>query len=381
MEFGFYLATQIIFGEGTRFKLGEQIKCLKIQHPLVVTDTFLKSTEWGKDIIKQLENHTIYDGVIPNPTCASVDECVKKYKENGCDGIIVFGGGSAIDTAKGCAAIVGGNSSVRDYLDGCGEHKWEIKDCPPIIAIPSTAGTGSEVSQYAVITDEKTKIKDSISSGEIYPKIAIIDPEVTWSLPNEMTIATGLDVLSHALESLTSTINNPITDLLAIEAIGLVFDHLPQCLEQGAKEAREKMAYASMLAGIAMSHCCGTLPHSMGCPLSGHCSVPHGLAVGVLQIPTLEIIGSKCHIQLNRLMQRLDSSFVPQNEESSVNAVIQKIHDLFHELDCPEDLEEYDLSEEKIKLMVQDAFVHGCTKLTPVRISKEQIEHLYFQLQ
>ncbi|WPK69233.1 NAD-dependent methanol dehydrogenase [Eubacterium callanderi] len=380
-EFNFYLPVKILFGEGIRNKVAQEAKVYGIKKPLIITDSFLKETEWGKLITEQFYGAVVFDKVIPNPTIASVNECADYFKKNNCDGIVAFGGGSTLDTAKACATLAYNNESIAVFFDGNGENKQIASQYAPIIAIPSTSGTGSEVSQYAVITDEKTKIKDSITSVGIYPKVALIDPEITWNLPKALTISTGLDVLSHAIESITSTIDNPLTDILAAEVIRIVLEWLPKCLQIGNKEARAQMAYASMLAGIAMSHCCGTLPHGMGCPLSGHCGVPHGLAVGVFQTRVLKMIEKQCDDHLKRAINYLDRKYESTNQISATDALIYKINHLFEELGYEQNLKEFNITDEQIKRMAEDALIHGCTSLTPVKISKDEIIKLYQEIQ
>ena len=379
--FSFYSAAHLLFGESVRHRAPECAALAGMKRPCIVSDAFLLGCDFGRELTASLPAAAVFSQVLTNPTIASADACAQFCRAQGCDGLIALGGGSAIDTAKAAAVAFAGGSAA-DFLDGRGEAKRPVPaDCLPVIAIPTTSGTGSEVSQYAVLTDPATRRKDSISSERIYPVYALVDPEVTWQLPAALTVSTGLDVLSHALESITSTISNPLTDLLALEAIRIVFEWLPRCGGPQNTEARSQMAYASSLAGLAMSHCCGTLPHGMGCPLSGHCGVPHGLAVGVLQVPALRLIAVPCRAQLERVARCLDPAFCAQTDTAAADYLIARIGALFDALHCRKDLRDYHITDQQIEAMVPDAMAHGCTGLTPVPVSAGTVAQIYHSLQ
>lgn len=272
--------------------------------------------------------------------------------------------------------IGGGVHVIKGGIDLSLANNLATAACLPVIAIPTTAGTGSEISQYAVLTNAKTQRKDSISSEFLYPRWALVDPEVTFGLPAGLTVSTGLDVLSHAIESITSTIENPLTDLLAAEAISLVFAWLPRCNSTDDHEARNHMSYASSLAGLAMSHCCGTLPHAMGCPLSGHCGVPHGLAVGVLQKATLQLISAKSNDKLTFIAEYLDPNW-RSSTATAADYICARIDTLFASLGRDPRLSEFHISNEQIEQMIPDALAHGCASLTPVKTDAEMIRKIY----
>lgn len=380
MNFNFLLDTNIVFGRGARKELYQKVSELEIKNPCIITDEILLTTEFGEEIRNQFEKAPVFSKILPNPTLGVVNECGRFCKEQGCDGIIVLGGGSCIDTAKGASVAAVSDQGIEVFLDREGEKRKEVqRDILPVIAIPTTAGTGSEVSQYSVLTDEKTLRKESISSTNLYPKVAIVDSQVTEQLPKFMTACTGLDVLSHGMEALLSTIENEMTNLFALEAIKLVFEWLPKCGGEENVAAREKMSYASLLAGIAMSHCCGILPHGMGCPLSGHCQVPHGLAAGVLQIPAIELVEKVKEKQLDRIVSYVFPEAKTRNI-SSGEQLIHAINKLFQQLEISNDFKQYNVTDEKIQKMAQDAMVHGCTGLNPTKVTQEDIKRIYKRL-
>ena len=221
-EFNYFMPTKIVFGNGYIDKVEEYIKKYGINKLCLITDSFLAETSFGQKLIESINGVKVFTEVEINPGIQSINACAQKIKEWDCDGIIALGGGSSIDTAKAASVCALSGESIHKYLDG-NPDKIEIKNTLPVIAIPTTSGTGSEVSQYAVITDEKSLRKDSITSEHIYPKVAIVDPVLTTGLSVRLTIATGLDVLSHAMESMFSKIRNSFTEILALEAIRTVF--------------------------------------------------------------------------------------------------------------------------------------------------------------
>lgn len=380
--FQFLLNTKIIFGQDQINALKNELCELKAKKIMIVTDKGLMKAGIVDRIISIIEktqfDYYIYDEVIANPTTMVVDEAAKKCNEEGCNVLVAIGGGSAMDTAKGISVIANNEGSSFDYLDGRGENKREIINTPlSIIAIPTTAGTGSEVSFYSVLTDPETKIKDSISSHKIYPQTAIIDPVLTEKLPPFITACTGLDVLGHALEAYTSTIENSMTDLFALQAIKIVFESLSDAVNKGDLQSRTNMSYASMLAGIAMSHCGATIPHALGCPLTGHTGMPHGLAVGILQIPMLEFNKENLQEKIKHILQYINSDDVDMQDGEYHKYLIRNIEQLIQKIDIEEALKQYSIDESTIELMSNDAFIHGCRLINPREVLLEDIKYIY----
>jgi alcohol dehydrogenase class IV len=381
IDFEYFIGTKVDFGEGKLKKIPQKLKEFGIHTPCLVADSVLFKQDFVQELIREIPNLTVYTNVVANPTIDSVNECAQWFLQHDCDGMIALGGGSTMDTVKGASVVATTGKSVEYFLDGCTQNRELVpQKLVPFIAVPTTSGTGSEVSQYAVITNETTHRKDSISSFHIYPVYAVVDPAVTYGLPAPVTIATGLDVLSHAIEGITSTIENPIADLLALEAIRKVFCFLPDAVHTGDHQARAEMALASLMAGMAMSHCCGTLPHGMGCPLSGHCDVPHGLAVGVLQIPTIELLQDVCDEQFRRIAAYLDSGWESRYSKTAAQYLIMRITELFKQINRSPDLKEFHITEEQIDAMTVDAKVHGCTGLMPIAVDEETMKQIYQRL-
>ena len=376
-NFDFFCPTKIEFGENFIEKIPEYLKSLDIKKPMIVTDKFLAQTPLISKAIKNISGGVLFDDITPNPTNTIVMKMKKVIEDNGVDGLVVIGGGSPIDSAKAAAVVAYTNNDVRDYYDSA-KNKLSIEKALPIIALPTTSGTGSEVSKYSVITESQTNLKQSLTSDFIYPKVAIIDPILTVGMPKNVTVSTGLDVLSHALESFASTIENPFTNILALKSVELTFENLNKArLDGNNLEARANMSFAAILAGVAMSHCCGTIGHAIGCQLTSEYDVPHGIACAVIQKKALDYVGDKVG-NIKMLVDYLDKSNCDIND--AVPTLKRKLEELFTQLETKMDLKDYTMTSEGIHKMAKDAMAHGCMGLNPVEIQIEDVVNLFEEL-
>ena len=196
-----------------------------------------------QDLMSEKVNYHIYDNIDPNPRLIHVDNGVIQFMEQGCNLVVAVGGGSTIDVAKGICVVAKNGGKCFDYLDGRSEKKRAIIDAYPLIAVPTTAGTGSEVTMYSVIMDDNL-VKDSITSTYVYPSIAVIDPLLMMQVPREIVVYTGLDAFAHALEAYTSNIPNALCDVFSLEALKLIFEWLPIAVNENTLQSKEKMAFA-----------------------------------------------------------------------------------------------------------------------------------------
>jgi len=273
--FKYYQPTEIRFGRGTVNEVGKIVRMWG-KRCLIVS---VKAGNVFGPLYERIQSHlqeagvafTHFDGVIPNPTTDSITEGAKLAKEFAADVVLGVGGGSSIDTAKAIAVEATHPGTAWDYL--------YFKNQPtektlPIIAVSTTSGTGSQVTQVAVLTDPKTKTKSAIYNSIIYPRVAIVDPELMLSVPKHITASTGFDAFCHAFESYLHVGRSPYTDLLAREAMRLVAKYLPEVVDNGSyQEGREAMAWADTLAGLCIANAGVTLPHGIGMTISGYC--PH----------------------------------------------------------------------------------------------------------
>ncbi len=279
MEWEFNLPVKLIFGNGKRKEIEKYIDeiggtngvlvCGKSFTKNGVADEFVKMS--GGKIKK------IFSDVRPNPTTDNVDDCVKIMREINADFAVALGGGSPMDCCKAASAIAKGDDKIRSYhSEGKAVNSAEAI---PMIAVTTTSGTASEVTNISVLTDVEKNLKNPMNDPAMYPKIAIIDPELTLTVPPQVTASTGLDVLAHAVESYWATIHQPICSACSIYAARLVFDWLEKAYNNPDDlEAREKMAEASIVAGVAFSHPRTTGSHACSFPLTNIYGVPHGEA-------------------------------------------------------------------------------------------------------
>lgn len=281
-SFNFRLPTDIYVGEGTAASLGEHVRALGAERPFVVTDRGIRAAGLLDPLIQSMVEHGlaphVFDHISPNPRD---HECVvgaERAREYGADLIVAIGGGSPIDAAKAIAGLAPNGGSAQDWE---APRTFELPPLP-LIAVPTTAGTGSEVTRSAVITDTARHVKMSLRDIRLAPRIALVDPALTYSLPPATTAATGMDVLTHAVEAFTCRVANPISDALALDAVRLVSRHLETAVRQGDdREARSGMMLASLMAGMAFFNADVGGVHCIAEALGGRYDTPHGVANAV----------------------------------------------------------------------------------------------------
>jgi alcohol dehydrogenase len=272
-----FVAPEFIFGVGARRRAGFYARNLQTRRLLVVTDPGVTQAGWLSETLADLQEcglHTaVFSGVSPNPRDTEIMDGVETYRQEGCDVILALGGGSVIDCAKGISIVVGNGGHILDY---------EGVDCipqpgPPLICIPTTAGTAADISQFAIVNSVQRRCKIAIISKSVVPDVALVDPETTVTLDPYLTACTGLDALTHAIEAFVSTASSPIIDIHAIAAIELVRDNLLQAVARPTDlAARENMMLASLQAGLAFANASLGAVHAMAHSLGGYLDLPHG---------------------------------------------------------------------------------------------------------
>ncbi|MCX5829980.1 MAG: iron-containing alcohol dehydrogenase [Deltaproteobacteria bacterium] len=281
--FSFTGARRIVFGNGSFQQLPEQIRELQAKRPLIVLDKQLAATGMKDQVIELLKKSgmegQIFDKVDPEPKISLADEGAKLALKAKCDIIVGIGGGSAMDVAKAIAVLATNKGKAVDYL---GLNKVPGPGLPKIM-IPTTAGTGSEVTFTSVFVRPELKKKEGMNSPFLYPDLALLDPLLTVSLPPGPTASTGIDALCHAIESYTSINASPLSELISLEAIALIAENLRTAVHDGSNiVAREKMLLGSLYAGLGLANAGVTAVHSLSYPLGGKYGIPHGLANTVL---------------------------------------------------------------------------------------------------
>lgn len=346
-------------GEGAVLKLPEFIKDKSINKILVVTDKGLMNLHLLDPLFEELKKqgieYFVYDGVKPNPTIPNIEECRSMYVDNGCQGIIAFGGGSPMDCAKAAAArVVRPKKSVRKMRG----YLKVGKKLPPFFAVPTTAGTGSETTLAAVVTDPETHEKNAICDICLRPKFAVLDPALTVGLPPQVTSTTGMDALTHAVEAYIGKSNVKSTIRYAEEATKLIHDNLENAYNNGKDmEARNNMLKASYLAGNAFTRAFVGYVHAIAHNLGGMYNTPHGLANAVILPYVLEWYGSAAYKRLAKLADIIGITNEQMSVEEKGKAFIAEIRRMNKAMNIPEKFDF--IKDEDIPTLVARALKEG----------------------
>ena len=332
---------KLLKGAGAIKELPELVKSQGISNVLVVTDKGLMGLHLLDSLFEGLEKagvkYSVFDSVQPNPTIYNVEDALKMYKENNCQGIIAFGGGSPMDCAKVTGArVVKPNQSAPDMR---GVLKI-LKKLPPFFAVPTTAGTGSECTIAAVISNPDTHEKNSIMDPVLRPKYAVLDPELTVGLPPHITSTTGMDALTHAVEAFIGKSNTKQTEDDALIATKLVFENIEDAYNDGKNiKARENMLVASYHAGLAFTRAYVGYVHAIAHNLGGMYNIPHGLANAVILPYVLDYFGESAYARLAILADVAGVSGQAQGEREKAKNFIAAIRDLNAKMGIPDKFE------------------------------------------
>ena len=376
--FEFRSSTRLIHGAGCIARLP---KLLRHQDPvLVVTDKGLVTAGIVEQVTRALDAgaiaHVTYDGVLANPPASCVRAGLRLYAGEKCASILAVGGGSAMDAAKMIGVVAANGGRIEKYV---GPNKVD-KDLPPLICVPTTYGTGSEVTPFAVLTDVKAKSKDPIISWKVAPLAGLLDPELVVTLPAAVGGPTGMDALTHALESYVSLVATPVTDALAIEAIRLIGENIRlACANDHELEASEMMLIASAMAGMAFSQTRLGNVHAMSHPVGAHFNVHHGTANAIL-LP---------HVMEFNLLARLDkfadigialgADDGETSDRESAETAIHLVRELNFDLNIPETLGDVGVRANSIPAMSRSAIASGNVPVNPRKTSLEEIVDLFKQ--
>ena len=349
----------LLEGEGAVLKLPKLIKDKGLNKVLVVTDKGLMNLHMLDPLFKELEKekieYVIYDDVKPNPTIPNIEACKDIYISNKCEGIIAFGGGSPMDCAKAAGArVVKPRQSVRKMRGYLKVHK----KLPPFFAVPTTAGTGSETTLAAVVTDPETHEKNAIADIVLRPKYAVLDPRLTIGLPPHITSTTGMDALTHAVEAYIGKSNVKSTIRYSEDAVKLIHANLEKAYTNGKDiEARNNMLKASFLAGCAFTRAFVGYVHAIAHNLGGLYGVPHGLANAIILPYVLRWYGKSVYKPLAKLADLINLTDKNKSNEEKANAYIEEIINMNKRMNIPD---KFDcIKEEDIPLLVKRALKEG----------------------
>ena len=377
----FYIPPVLVIGSGASEQVGEESRKLGGKKGLIVTDEVLLKLGTLDNIQRALTQakiqFAIYSGVFTEPTVEFVQDGLKTYKENGCDFLLAVGGGSAIDTAKAIAVMATNAGAIEDYQ---GLNKIP-KGGAPLIAVPTTAGTGSEVTRYTIITDTKRDVKMLIGSPFLIPREAIVDPLLTLSMPRGLTAAVGIDALTHAIEAYVSVKAQPMSDIFCLSAIELISGNLRQAWSNGNNiEAREKTMLGALQAGIAFSNSSVALVHGMSRPIGAYFHVAHGVSNAALLAVVTEfsLIGNPARYA--RVAQAMGENVDNLTALEAADLAAKSIRRLIKDIKIPS-LQELGVDKAKLdKLapkMAEDAIASGSPANNPRQATKEEIIELY----
>ncbi|KIO36243.1 L-threonine dehydrogenase [Shewanella sp. cp20] len=374
----FFIPSVNVLGQNAVDDAIGDIKTLGFQRALIVTDKPLVEIGLVGQIVEKFGaagiTSTVFDGVQPNPTVGNVEAGLELLKANDCDFVVSLGGGSPHDCAKGIALVATNGGSIKDYegLD------MSAKPQLPLVAINTTAGTASEMTRFCIITDEARHIKMAIVDKHTTPILSVNDPELMLLKPAGLTAATGMDALTHAVEAYVSIAANPITDACAIKAIELIKGNLVEAVENGQSlEARDQMAYAQFLAGMAFNNASLGYVHAMAHQLGGFYDLPHGVCNALL-LPHVQAYNAQVAApRLKDVAKAMGVDVSAMTDEQGANAAIEAIKALSVAVEIPENLTTLGVKAEDIPTLADNALKDACGLTNPKQATHEEICQIF----
>ncbi|HEV2278485.1 MAG TPA: iron-containing alcohol dehydrogenase [Acidobacteriaceae bacterium] len=377
----FSFPTRIVFGAGATRMLPKCLEEVGIHRPLLVTDPGLRAAPPFRTVASVLEHaglqFEVFDRVHPNPIEEDVVQAAESYRRAGCDGVIGLGGGSAIDVAKATVVMARENRTLADFEAQAGGMDRMTGPYDPIIAIPTTAGTGTEVGRSSVITSKKLNRKLIIFSPWLMPRRAILDPELTVSLPPSLTAATGMDAFTHCLESLTCPVYHPICDAIAIHGLELIIRYLERATRNGQDiEARGNMLVAASMGAIAFQKDLGAT-HSLAHPLSTEFGLHHGLANALCLPAVMRFNLGAAAPHYARLARLYRDS--PSNESQNRDAAeaVKMVEAMIDRLGIQRGLRNHGVPRESLEALAESAFADSCHKTNIRPCTQDDLQRLY----
>jgi choline dehydrogenase len=371
--------TRVVHGIGAIGGLGEEAAALGMSRPLVVTDRGIAGAGILDEAVEPLRtaglDPVVFEEVRANPPIALVDRGAAAYRGERCDGLIGLGGGSSIDTAKGIGVVAVNGGSILDYEYGKRPIDRRI---PPLVAVPTTAGTGSEVTLWAVITDPDRQIKFNVGgTAAIAPWVALIDPALTVNLPPEVTAGTGMDALAHAVECYTMAYAQPLTDAVALQAIDYVSRYLRAAYQEpGDLEARYHMSLGAMLAGMSYGTESAGAAHAMSQSAGGVHDAPHGTLTGRLLGPVVEFNQVAAPERFARIAQAMGKDTRNRKPPDAAELAVEEVYALTDDLEIAS-LQDLGFGEDETAHLARIAFEDPQTVGNPRELDLEAYEQIY----
>lgn len=374
----FFIPSVNLMGAGCIQDAATSIKGFGFRKGLVVTDKVLNQIGLVSKVTKLLASHgvttAVFDGAQPNPTVGNVEAGLAILKAEGCDFVISLGGGSPHDCAKGIALCATNGGSIKDYEGLDKSAKPQL----PLIAINTTAGTASEMTRFCIITDETRHIKMAIVDKHTTPILSVNDPELMVDKPAALTAATGMDALTHAVEAYVSTIATPVTDACALKAVELIAKHLRAAVKDGKDlEAREQMAYAQFLAGMAFNNASLGYVHAMAHQLGGFYDLPHGVCNAIL-LPHVQAFNAKAVAsRLGDIARAMGVDTKGMGDAAAAEACLKAIRQLSKDIGIPSGIQALGAKASDIPTLATNALKDACGLTNPIQASHDEITGIY----
>jgi len=380
LELRKFVAPEFVFGEDAIYLAGRYARNFAAHKVLVVSDPGVMAAGWTSQVISSLEDealeYTIFSSVTSNPLAEEVMEGAKIYLREGCNVIVAVGGGSPMDCAKGIGIV---SSNSRNILDFKGADQVPVPG-PPLICIPTTAGSSADVSQFAIISDTIHKVKISIVSKTVVPDIALIDPVTTLSMDSSLTACTGLDALTHAVEAYVSNAHSPITDLHALEAIRLVSANLlPTLAGLNGRQLRGRMMLGSLHAGLAFSNASLGAVHAMAHSLGGLLSLPHGQCNAILLRHVVGYNFDAAAERYFRIGEAMGLQLQGMTPEEKKKTILGEFKRLQKSAGVDATLRHLGITRKDIPRLAENAMQDACMVTNPRKPDQSDIEAIYEQ--
>ncbi|MCD6289889.1 MAG: iron-containing alcohol dehydrogenase [Anaerolineae bacterium] len=384
VKFEFYTAGRIIYGRGEFDRIGDLVAGFGHKAMIVLGGEFLRTSGIVDRLAENLDAHKVgrtYYLVKGEPQISTIDEALDEARSAGCDVVIGIGGGSAIDTAKAVAGLLTNGGSALDYMEVIGAGKPLTKPAMPMIAVPTTAGTGAEVTRNAVIGYKEKHFKASMRSFYLIPRVALVDPALTHTMPPEVTASTGLDALTQVIEPYVSNHAQPLTDGLALTGIRLAARSLRQAYENGDDEnARDEMSLAALMGGICLANAGLGAVHGFAAPLGAAFPIPHGVVCAALlpHVMAANVAALRKDDPNSPVLTRYADvgqallGYRMATEDATIDAGIEFVTNLVRDLHIPK-LSEFGMTEADIPDLVERAKRASSMRYNPVRLSDEAL--------
>jgi len=380
----FYTPGKIIFGPGGLSQVGIEAKRLGNKVLVVLGRSAMRKSGALDRLTRLLKENNleyiIYENIPSDPTVETVDTGTSLARKESCNLVIALGGGSVLDTGKAISAMVTNEGSVADYQEIEGKGKKFQHKTLPFIAIPTTSGTGSEATKNAVITNTKFSLKKSIRDPWLIPKVALVDPELTLSLPPYMTAVCGGDALTQCIESYLGKKSQEITDILALHAIGSIGKSLVKAVKEGKNlEARKDMAMAALLSGLCLSNSGLGAAHALSHPLGVYYKIPHGLSCAVLLPYVMEFNLPVVTKKLAKIARSLGEDLSLLSETEAAQRAVEKIKEILSAVGIKENLSEWGIKEKDFSQLIKGA-KGGSLNNNPRNTSDEDLIELLYKM-